>query len=62
VLGGVVLLVAFFVTQLAASRLRLPPVVFHLVWPLQCALLTLCAWLCIELGPSGIPDFIYARY
>jgi D-alanyl-lipoteichoic acid acyltransferase DltB (MBOAT superfamily) len=62
VIGGLLLLVGFFVAQVAASRLRTPTVVFHLAWPLQFALLTLGVWVCIELGPSGIPDFIYARY
>lgn len=62
VIGGALLLAAFFVTQVIASRWRAPVVSFHVAWPLQFALLTLGVWLCIELGPSGIPNFIYARY
>jgi alginate O-acetyltransferase complex protein AlgI len=64
VIGGIILLAAFFLVQFAAAWFQARDFAFlgRLVWPVQFAMLTFAAWLCIELGPSGIPDFIYARY
>jgi len=64
VLGGMLLLAGFFAVQLLAARLQEPirAKLTQLAWPAQVAGLTLIAWVCIELGPSGIPAFIYSRY
>ena len=64
VLGGLLLLGGFFVVQQLVARYQdtLRARLTQLAWPAQVSGLTLIAWACIELGPSGIPAFIYSRY
>jgi D-alanyl-lipoteichoic acid acyltransferase DltB (MBOAT superfamily) len=64
VLGGLLLLGGFFVVQQLSARYQdtLCARLTQLAWPAQVSGLTLIAWACIELGPSGIPAFIYSRY
>ncbi|TXT39562.1 MAG: alginate O-acetylation protein AlgI [Comamonadaceae bacterium] len=64
VLGGLLLLGGFFGVQQLSARFREPlrARLAQLAWPAQLTGLTLITWVCIELGPSGIPAFIYSRY
>lgn len=64
VLGGLLLLAGFFTVQQLTVRYQAPvrARLMQLAWVTQVSALTLIAWVCIELGPSGIPAFIYSRY
>lgn len=62
--GGFCLLLLFFVFHAAAERwpdwhARLLQALHS---PTRLAAMLVFAWFCIELGPSGIPAFIYAKY
>lgn len=63
VVGGIELLLGFFVLQLLAEKFpNWSDYLRDLPWAVQFSALTAIAWVSIELGPSGIPDFIYSKY
>lgn len=63
IVGGIELLLGFFVIQLLVDKY--PNWSYHLrelPWLVQVSGLAAIIWVSIELGPSGIPDFIYSKY
>jgi len=64
VIGGILLLLGFLIAQKWAEKQTAPWTdrLARLAWPVQFISLSALVWLCIELGPSGIPAFIYSRF